>query len=379
MSPVAINASTPPTIQVTLKSTPPPVTVITNPPANLDITGLPGPMGPPGPTGPTGPTGPQGIQGPTGPQGPQGIQGPAGIAGPAGAEEVWIGPAAPPVVVPPYELWFNTSDNKLYWNNAGTWQVASSGSASASSIKITQNAHGLVLGDILVNYVSTWLQAQANNEAAAEVAGIVTKVIDANNFELTTSGYVDLTGWSRGALAGDGSVYYLSPTTAGRMQLAEPTIPGQVSKPVFISTEFYKGIFLLMRGVIVATPTVANNVGRSIAQTAHGFVVGDVLRIQNTATTYLKAMADTAANAEVVGVVSSVTGANAFLLTTFGYVTGLSGLVKGTVYFLSDTIPGLLTITEPTPNGIKVSKPLLVADSATSGFFTNNRGFIKVA
>jgi hypothetical protein len=114
-------------------------------------------------------------------------------------------------------------------------------------------------------------------------------------------------------------------------------------------------------------------------QTAHGFSVGNVLRVQNSATTYIKAQADTAANAEVIGIVSAVIDANNFTIIMFGYVTGLSGLTKGAVYFLSDTTAGLLTTTEPTPNGVKVSKPLLIAESTTTGFFTNGRGFIKSA
>ena len=122
-----------------------------------------------------------------------------------------------------------------------------------------------------------------------------------------------------------------------------------------------------------------DSIHSNITQNAHGFSVGNVLRIQNSATTYIKAQADTAVNAEVVGIVSSVTDANNFVLVTFGRVTGLSGLTKGAVYFLSDSTAGLMTTTEPTPNGTKVSKPLLVADSTTSGFFTNNRGFIKSA
>jgi hypothetical protein len=117
----------------------------------------------------------------------------------------------------------------------------------------------------------------------------------------------------------------------------------------------------------------------TVTQAAHAFVLGNCLRIQNSATTYLKAMADTAVNAEVVGIVSQVVDANNFMLVTHGRITGLSGLVKGTVYFLSDTTPGLLVTTEPTPNGVKVSKPLLIADSTTSGFFINQRGFIKSA
>jgi hypothetical protein len=126
-------------------------------------------------------------------------------------------------------------------------------------------------------------------------------------------------------------------------------------------------------GAAGATDSTRSN----ITQTAHGFTVGNVLRIQNSATTFLKALADTAANAEVVGLVSAVVDANTFTLLTFGYITGLSGLTKGTVYFLSDTTAGLLTATEPTPNGIKVSKPLLVANGTASGFFVNHRGVVK--
>lgn len=117
----------------------------------------------------------------------------------------------------------------------------------------------------------------------------------------------------------------------------------------------------------------------NVNQSAHGFSVGNVLRVQNATATYIKAQADTAANAEVVGIVSSVTDSNNFVLVMFGYVTGLSGLTKGTIYFLSDVTAGLLTATEPTPNGVKVSKPLLVANGTTTGFFTNERGFIKGA
>lgn len=115
----------------------------------------------------------------------------------------------------------------------------------------------------------------------------------------------------------------------------------------------------------------------NVTQTAHGFAVGNVLRIQNSATTYLKAQANTAANAEVVGIVSAVVDANTFTLISFGLITGLSGLTKGTVYFLSDITAGLLTATEPTPDGTKVSKPLLVANGTTSGYFVNHRGVVK--
>lgn len=109
----------------------------------------------------------------------------------------------------------------------------------------------------------------------------------------------------------------------------------------------------------------------AITQTSHGFAVNDVLKF--TGTTYQKAQANNAANAEVVGIVTAVAGANDFTLTTEGYVSGLTALSSDTVYFLSDATAGLLTATEPTATG-SVSKPLLKTVSTTTGYFNNWRG-----
>lgn len=73
------------------------------------------------------------------------------------------------------------------------------------------------------------------------------------------------------------------------------------------------------------------------------------------------------------GIVIEVVDSDNFVLLTNGYVTGLSGLTAGEVHFLSDTTAGALTTTEPT-TATHVSKPLLLADSTTSGYFYNFRG-----
>jgi hypothetical protein len=112
----------------------------------------------------------------------------------------------------------------------------------------------------------------------------------------------------------------------------------------------------------------------AVAQTAHGLVVGNIVKLTG-ATTYAKAQADSAINAEVAGIVSAVAGANNFTLTTNGQVTGLTGLTAGAVYFLSPTTAGALTTVEPTTGG-QVSKPVLIADSTTSGIFYNFRGAV---
>ena len=108
-----------------------------------------------------------------------------------------------------------------------------------------------------------------------------------------------------------------------------------------------------------------------ITQATHGFVVGDLLK--HNGTIYAKAQADSAANAEVIGIVSAVAGADDFTLLYIGAVTGLSGLTAATVYFLDPSTAGAMTATEPSTVG-QISKPVFVATSTTAGVFFNYRG-----
>jgi hypothetical protein len=101
----------------------------------------------------------------------------------------------------------------------------------------------------------------------------------------------------------------------------------------------------------------------NIAQTAHAFTVGQPLYWNGSA--YALAKADSPNTAEVQGIVTTVTDANNFVLTTTGKATGLSGLTPGEVYWLSEATAGLLTTTQPTAVG-SVSKPVLVALTATT-------------
>lgn len=111
-------------------------------------------------------------------------------------------------------------------------------------------------------------------------------------------------------------------------------------------------------------------VQREITQNSHGFSVGQAVYLNGS--TYTLADADTSAASEFVGLVTAVANANTFTLTTHGYVTGLSGLTAGAVYFLSATA-GALTTTEPTTTG-QISKPVFIAETTTTGYVVNMRG-----
>lgn len=111
----------------------------------------------------------------------------------------------------------------------------------------------------------------------------------------------------------------------------------------------------------------------TVVQSAHGFTLGQAVRYNGTA--YVTAKADAAANADVDGLISSVVDVNTFVIQTSGYFTGLTGLVAGSDYFLDPTTAGALTSTEPSAAN-QVSKPILHADSTTSGYLQNTRGLV---
>jgi hypothetical protein len=116
------------------------------------------------------------------------------------------------------------------------------------------------------------------------------------------------------------------------------------------------------------------NTTTAVAQTAHGLTVGQLVKSTGT-NTYAVAQADTAADCEIVGIVSVVTDANNFTLLTAGVITTLSGLTAGTVYFSDPSVAGGYTSTAPTTAG-QIRKPVLVAINTTSANFVNYLGEI---
>lgn len=107
------------------------------------------------------------------------------------------------------------------------------------------------------------------------------------------------------------------------------------------------------------------NVTKLIEQTSHGFDVMDVVGWSGG--TYSLAIADGTYDGEILGLVTKCYNADCFDLTQTGYITGLTGLVANSTYFLSDTTEGLLTDTKPTETG-HIVKSVIVADDTTSGW-----------
>ena len=115
----------------------------------------------------------------------------------------------------------------------------------------------------------------------------------------------------------------------------------------------------------------------TITQSTHNFTVGKVLRSSGSDGTYTTAQANTAANAEVIGIVIQDIDDNTFTMALSGRITvndAVPNVTAGTVLFLSDTSAGDLTSTEPTDAG-EISKPVAVVTTANSEMLmVNYRG-----
>ncbi len=126
---------------------------------------------------------------------------------------------------------------------------------------------------------------------------------------------------------------------------------------------------------------------KEINQTAHGFIPGNVVRIDKiNPFGYVLALADNnnLAFAEAVGVVENVIDNDNFELNLRGCIEATTvewdavtddvgpGLTPGAVYFLSDSNAGEMTQTEPTPGG--VSKTMMVAIDSTTAIVMNYVG-----
>lgn len=284
------------------------------------------------------------------------------------------------------------------------------GSGDATITSVNQTAHGFVIGDVVRFNGTSYVKSQADIDANSEVYGVVSTVVDADNFKITTEGHITgLSGLTSGA------TYFLSTVTPGALSSTSPTSVGQVNRPVLLADSTTSGFVIQARGYVItqsvpllttkgdlitfdgsqgvrlgvgsngtvmtadstttegiAWKTIPDgtSVSKSFTQTAHGFAVGDV--IYNNAGTWAKAKADADATSETIGMVSAVADADNFTLTTGGYISGLSGFTAGSTYYLSDATAGALTSTEPT-TASHYSCPLFVADSTTSGYFFKMR------
>ena len=107
-------------------------------------------------------------------------------------------------------------------------------------------------------------------------------------------------------------------------------------------------------------PTETSEVTQYVSQVNHGFEVGHAVYFNGTI--WQKAIANSETTL-AIGLIATVDSVNAFRVALIGVVNGLSGIVPGQYYFVSETTPGTITSTEPD----LYSNPIFFALSTTSG------------
>jgi hypothetical protein len=153
---------------------------------------------------------------------------------------------------------YNTTNGAFEGYASGAWSGIGGG---AVTDKITQASHAFVVGDVLYMNGATYAKARADVTSTAEVVGMVSRVIDANNFELTLNGEVS-------GLAGltAGENYFLDAATAGAITATEPSVVGQVSLPVGVASSTTTFYVAIKRGTVVGAANARTTI--SLAQSA---------------------------------------------------------------------------------------------------------------
>ncbi len=160
------------------------------------------------------------------------------------------------------------------------------------------------------------------------------------------------------------------------------TVPSPISVPYRISlpnwTSDSYGMMMFTDGAFPLsqlTFAYPNYFYNRVAQASHGFTVGQVLRMTGAGVSYSLAQANSASNAEVVGIVAIVIDANFFVIQFGGLLEFGISATSGIPYYLSPTTPGAYTSTAPTTSG-QVIKPLFIANTSSTAYWINQRGNI---
>lgn len=156
---------------------------------------------------------------------------------------VWVNAAASPKKV------FICSDNSL---GSAVWNLVA---PSSSAQTVTQVLHGFTVGQVLKHSGGSYALAQADTQANIGI-WLVTKVIDANTFQIVQSGYV--TGLSGGTAD---ETWYLSDTTAGGLVNTAPTI----AQPIIYWITASEGWVLGYPATTSGTPSGSVPVGSIMA------------------------------------------------------------------------------------------------------------------
>jgi len=227
-----------------------------------------------------------------------------------------------------------------------------------NTAKVTNQTHtGDVTGSVALTLESVAITGQGAGTVASGDLVLIADIDDSNNLkQVTAQSIADLGSGGAPLEVEDEGISLSTAVTKINFAGAGVTATEPVSNEILVTIPGGGG----------GGATLTEDVN----QTTHGFSVGDW--VYHNGTIYALADASAATTAESIGVVSAVAGVDDFTIQFGGKVTGLSGLTAGEAHFLSETA-GAITATAPSTED-SVIKPVLIADSTTTGFIFNMRG-----
>jgi len=274
----------------------------------------------------------------------------------------------------------------------------------ANKKRVTKKSHGFAFGNVIrysgTTQGYTYASAAGDNELhgdgirAAEVFGVVSKVVNPHTFDLTFWGEIEGTKaqWNTSLVENHseglvpGNAYYLSiynGSDRGKIQFLEPTVAGYVSKPVLLATGKTSGIILPYRGqMLSSTGCTASDAGvsgdelTSFVRSYAGddiFFEGAAVCVDGTKSGGVGLADNRFLNkSHVLGIVSYVDATNNYIrIATSGSVQLSAGILKSSgTYYLHEngglsTTPGgnlsvkVLDAISPTYVTLNVDAPMV--------------------
>jgi len=265
---------------------------------------------------------------------------------------------------------------------SGGTTVISGGTGVGERVQkeIFQNTHGFIYGDIISFNGTQYEKADASTSFVDEAIGIVTEIVNTNEFVVTYLGFIDgvntITPQEGGSLL-PATKYYLSADIGGKITANPPTTIGNIVKPILVTLTSNSANIINQRAELVVAGgingTTQQRIEKEITQSSHGFISGDVVAYSGG--TYQKAIASVVYDYDVFGIVTNIVNVNTFIITYSGHIESIGswGLGSDNTYYLSDTVAGSLTAVEPITIG-SVSKPMIVTTSSSEGLIVQYRG-----
>jgi len=151
-----------------------------------------------------------------------------------------------------YDVWTGSTDSQkvIALGNNNNWvKIFNTTTGEQISKSFYQSGHTFTHGNILAHNTTVFIKSTATNAATYEPLGIVSKVVDVNNFILTFSGYISTSGItdSSGNTISGGTLYYVS-DVSGKISNIPTSTLGKMVKPILAGIGNNTGIVLQYNG-----------------------------------------------------------------------------------------------------------------------------------